>query len=135
MALYMDSLYVRRTCYDMERFLHWSTYFDLRGRLGDSSACLNPKWVILDKVIPTHSVRLLFSAVICWKSFESMWRTFWDQAFKLSPESLPKLLFNLESVGLYFPILELLLSSDYACVQSLEPVFTVSAHKREFSEM
>lgn len=58
-----------------------------------------------------------------------------NRALNLSPESLPKLLFNLESVDLCFLYLGLLLSNDNACVQSMEPDFTVSAHKREFCEM
>lgn len=58
-----------------------------------------------------------------------------NQAFKLSPESLPKLLFNLESLDPCFLFLRLSLSSDYTCVQSLEPVFTMSPDKRGFCEM
>lgn len=58
-----------------------------------------------------------------------------NQDFKLSPESLPKLLFNLESLDPWFLFLGLLLSSDYACVQPLEPVFTVSTDKMRFCEM
>lgn len=54
-------------------------------------------------------------------------------SFKTS-ESLTKL-FSLRRVDFCFLFLWVLLTSDYTCVKSLEPVFTVSPHKMGFCEM